>query len=314
MKLASRIALLALAVPALLSIKVAAAQNAAGPDLALHKTYVSSDPNISGWDAGLTDGSWSPDRGQTFATGNSPTFPKTVTIDLGTPSAIGYIALGVPPFGSTKTTAVSVSADGTGFTKVGGYVFSLNKAENHLFTVAPVTARYVRLTYTDQYADTAGFPPVYAFTTELAVYAPGAAPLLPAAPAGPEPTDVAAPKRGGDGKINSDFLAAHESFLQRGKEGPMGVLFLGDSITHRWSQPDLQVQDIWQQHFGRYHPANFGIEGDQTQHVLWRIKNGELDGIHPKVVVLLLGTNNIGYPVEDVVKGDTQVVAEIHRG
>jgi beta-glucosidase len=86
------------------------------------------------------------------------------------------------------------------------------------------------------------------------------------------------------------------------------VLFLGDSITHRW----LGSPDIWQKYYGRYDPADFGIEGDRTEHVLWRIAGGELDGIHPKVVVLLIGTNNIGYPVDDIVKGDTKVVSEIH--
>ena len=52
--------------------------------------------------------------------------------------------------------------------------------------------------------------------------------------------------------------------------------------------------------------ANFGIGGDKTEHVLWRIDNGELDGISPKVLVLLIGTNNIGYSAEDILKADTK--------
>ncbi len=308
----ARRSLFMLAMPALFLGGSASAQNlAAQPDLALHKKYVTSDPNVSGWDTGLTDGAWNPDRGQTFATGDSPLFPKTATVDLEAPTSLGYVALGTPPYGSTKTVTVSVSTNGTEFTTISRYVFSLNKGENHLLTVTPVVARYVRLTYVDHYADAAGFSPNYAFTSELAVYAPGPPPVLPPGPAGPEPADAAAPKRGDDGAMNADFLASHESFLRRGKAGPIGVLFLGDSITHRWSQPN--VQDLWQQHFGQYAPANFGIEGDKTQHVLWRIDNGELTGIHPKVVVLLLGTNNIGYPVDDIVKGDKKIVEEIHR-
>jgi lysophospholipase L1-like esterase len=92
-----------------------------------------------------------------------------------------------------------------------------------------------------------------------------------------------APKHG-----NARFYELHASFLKRAKEGPIGLLFLGDSITEGWTK----VPEIWSEAFGRFQPANFGIGGDQTQHVLWRIEDGELDGLRPKVVVLLLGTNN----------------------
>ncbi|MDQ3812605.1 MAG: GDSL-type esterase/lipase family protein [Armatimonadota bacterium] len=287
---------------------------AAPVNLALNKKYVSSDPNKSNWNPGLTDGFWQATRGHTYATGNSSTFPKTVTIDLEAPASIGYVALGVPPFGSTKTITVSLSADDKEFTEVGSYVFSLKKEEKHLFTLAPVTARYVRLTYPDHYEENAGYPPVHAFTTEVEVYAPGVAPTLtpivPApAPSAPEPADVAAPKRGPDGNIQPGFLAAHESFLKRGKEGKIGALFLGDSITAGWKG---QGAKIWQEHFSQYDPANFGIGGDRTQHVLWRIANGELDGISPKVVVLMIGTNNIGYPPEEITKGVKKIVEQIH--
>lgn len=85
------------------------------------------------------------------------------------------------------------------------------------------------------------------------------------------------------------FLRRHESFLQRAKAGPIGVLFLGDSITAGWTKAPA----VWEQYYGRFQPANFGIPGDATQHVLWRITHGEIDGISPQVVVLMLGTNNI---------------------
>jgi lysophospholipase L1-like esterase len=89
---------------------------------------------------------------------------------------------------------------------------------------------------------------------------------------------------------NKRFFELHESFLKRAKEGPIGVLFLGDSITEGWTR----APHIWERYFGKYQPANFGIGGDRTQHVIWRIANGELDGITPKVVVFMLGTNNSG--------------------
>lgn len=277
-------------------------------DLALKKPFISSDLNKSGWDKGLTDGSWRPDKGLTFATGNSITFPKTVTVDLEAPTPVGYVATGVPGFGSTKTVTVALSTDGTAFTDVGTYVFSVNKEEKHLFSFPAATARYVRLTYGDHYEESVGYPNVHAFTTEVAVYAQGEAPVLsPIVP--PEKADVAAPKYGDGDEVQPLFRSMHESFLKRGKEGPIGVLFLGDSITAHWAQ----APDVWKQHYSAYQPANFGIGGDRTQHVLWRIDHGELDGIAPKVVVLLIGTNNIGNSAEEITRGDKKIIEEIHQ-
>lgn len=123
-----------------------------------------------------------------------------------------------------------------------------------------------------------------------------------------QPADVPAPKADNNGNIQPRFQMMHESFLKRGKEGKIGVLFLGDSITEGWNR----ARDIWQEHYGKYDPANFGISGDRTQHVLWRIQNGELDGISPKVVVLMIGTNNNAYPAEEITKADRKIVEEIH--
>jgi len=104
------------------------------------------------------------------------------------------------------------------------------------------------------------------------------------------------------------FLKMHESFLARGKAGPVGVLFLGDSITEGWSK----APHVWEHYYGKLEPANFGIGGDQTQHVIWRIENGELDGLHPKVVVLMLGTNNsAAHTAEEIVAADKKIIAMI---
>jgi beta-glucosidase len=121
--------------------------------------------------------------------------------------------------------------------------------------------------------------------------------------------DIASPKLGKDGNLNPDFQRAHREYLQRIQAGPIGLLFIGDSITNRWRT----VNELWTERFGPYQPANFGIEGDRTEHVLWRFDNGELDGIDPKVVVVMIGTNNMGYPTEEIIKGDQKVVSEIHR-
>jgi lysophospholipase L1-like esterase len=109
-------------------------------------------------------------------------------------------------------------------------------------------------------------------------------------------------------KDNAIFFAKHASFLERGKAGPIGLLFLGDSITDGWSK----APEVWKEYYERYQPANFGIGGDSTQHVIWRIENGELDGIKPRVVVLMLGTNNTtAHTAEQIAAADKKIVGMI---
>jgi lysophospholipase L1-like esterase len=88
-----------------------------------------------------------------------------------------------------------------------------------------------------------------------------------------------------------DWIAQHERFVREAQKGGIDILFLGDSITEGWRN---QGRNIWNNHYGSRHAAAFGIDGDRTQHVLWRIDHGELGGIKPRVVVLLIGTNNTG--------------------
>jgi lysophospholipase L1-like esterase len=106
-------------------------------------------------------------------------------------------------------------------------------------------------------------------------------------------------------KDDGTFLKKHEAILARGKSGPVGLLFLGDSITERWKI----APHIWDAYYGKYQPANFGIGGDRTQNVIWRIEHGELDGISPKVTVLMLGTNNsLDYTAEEIAAADRKIV------
>jgi lysophospholipase L1-like esterase len=79
----------------------------------------------------------------------------------------------------------------------------------------------------------------------------------------------------------------HEKLLEEAKKGNIDLLFLGDSITQGWHD-----NAVWKRFYGPRHTANFGIGGDRTEHVLWRLQHGEVDGIHPRVVVLMIGTNN----------------------
>jgi lysophospholipase L1-like esterase len=90
---------------------------------------------------------------------------------------------------------------------------------------------------------------------------------------------------------DAKWVARHEGFVQEAQKGGIDLLFLGDSITDFWR---YKGSNVWNQYYVSRHAANFGISGDRTQHVLWRMDYGELDGIKPKVVVLMIGTNNTG--------------------
>ena len=91
----------------------------------------------------------------------------------------------------------------------------------------------------------------------------------------------------------TNWMARHEENVATAKQGGVEVLFLGDSITDGWHW-DTGGRRVWDKTFAPRHAANFGIGYDRIQNVLWRVENGELDGISPKVVVLLIGTNNSG--------------------
>ena len=86
------------------------------------------------------------------------------------------------------------------------------------------------------------------------------------------------------------WLARHEEFVTLARQGGIDVLFVGDSITDYWR---THGRAIWDAEFVPLRAANFGLAGDRTQQVHWRLLNGELDGIRPRVVVLLIGTNNL---------------------
>jgi lysophospholipase L1-like esterase len=109
----------------------------------------------------------------------------------------------------------------------------------------------------------------------------------------------------------------HQSFLDRAKQGHIDLLFLGDSITQGWAFHDKDghgPSEVWDRYYGPRHAANFGIGGDRTQHVLWRIQHGEIDGIHPKVVVLMIGTNNLSANTPDeIADGITAIVKTLRE-
>ncbi len=117
-----------------------------------------------------------------------------------------------------------------------------------------------------------------------------------------EATTTPAPREGGAMKL-------HESFLKRAKEGKIDLLFLGDSITQGWGE-----NEVWKRFYAPRNAANFGIGGDRTEHVLRRLEHGEVEGIRPEVVVLMIGTNNSrSNTAEAIANGVTAIVKSLRE-
>jgi lysophospholipase L1-like esterase len=118
------------------------------------------------------------------------------------------------------------------------------------------------------------------------------------------PADRAAPRR------DQNSMTAHAQLLDKAKHGRIDVYFEGDSIVRRWGALDYpQLLENWTTNFFGWNAANFGWGADRTENILWRLEHGELDGVDPKVIVLLAGTNNVGTEARD-----DRTVAEIARG
>ena len=85
------------------------------------------------------------------------------------------------------------------------------------------------------------------------------------------------------------WMPRHQGVLDRIQAGNVNLIFIGDSITHGWEK---KGKEIWQQYYESLGAVNMGFSGDRTQHVLWRLEHGEIDGISPKLAVIMIGTNN----------------------
>ena len=96
-------------------------------------------------------------------------------------------------------------------------------------------------------------------------------------------------------RTDANSMLAHTQLRQKKTQGRIDVYFDGDSITRRWGATDYpEFLAHWKQSFFGWNAADFGWGADRTENILWRLENGELDDVHPKVIVLLAGTNNIG--------------------
>lgn len=108
---------------------------------------------------------------------------------------------------------------------------------------------------------------------------------------------------------DGNWMKRHESFNARVKQGHADLLFIGDSITQGWEGAG---KDVWAKQYASRNAVNLGIGGDRTQHVLWRLDNGNIAGIQPKLAVLMIGTNNSGTNSSaEIAEGITAIVKKL---
>ena len=116
-----------------------------------------------------------------------------------------------------------------------------------------------------------------------------------------------------------DWKKRHELTSAAVKRTKPQLLFIGDSITHffggeQFDGYPLRGSNTWDEFYGPYHAGNLGFGWDRTENVLWRLQHGAVDGIAPKLVVLMIGTNNTANcPAPDIAAGISAIVAELNR-
>jgi len=116
---------------------------------------------------------------------------------------------------------------------------------------------------------------------------------------------------------NYDWAARHRAIVERNQKVKPDILLLGDSITHFWggepSDARARGPVSYQKYFGAYKTTNIGYGWDRTENVLWRLRHGEVDGIRPRVVMVMIGTNNMNInTTEEIAAGVTAICEELH--
>ncbi len=109
------------------------------------------------------------------------------------------------------------------------------------------------------------------------------------------------------------WMDRHRSINERVQAGNVDLIWIGDSITQGWETAGAKV---WQEFYGNRRAVNLGFSGDQTQHVLWRSENGNVNGIAPKVAVIMIGTNNSNdddFSVDEISDGVKAIVKLIRE-
>ncbi len=132
----------------------------------------------------------------------------------------------------------------------------------------------------------------------------------------PKPSTLVEVTQNRDWK-NYDWATRHRAIVERNQQVKPDILLLGDSITHFWggepSDARARGPVSYRKYFGAYKVTNIGYGWDRTENVLWRLRHGEVDGIHPRVVMVMIGTNNMSInTTEEIAAGVTAICEELH--
>ena len=131
---------------------------------------------------------------------------------------------------------------------------------------------------------------------------------------GQEPQDSKIAATTAEARKNDWWQKRHQQKLAALKKAEqVDLLWIGDSITHSWENGGKKV---FQEYYGNRNAFNIGYSGDRTEHVIWRLQNGEVDGISPKLIVMMIGTNNTGHRQdrpENTAAGIKVILAELKK-
>lgn len=115
-----------------------------------------------------------------------------------------------------------------------------------------------------------------------------------------------------------DWVGRHENILRLARTQPPALIFIGDSITHFFGGLPIDAKprgpEVWERYYGKRQTLNLGYGWDRTENVLWRLQHGEVDGISPKVAVVMIGTNNTALnSAEEIATGIRKICEELHE-
>jgi beta-glucosidase len=110
-------------------------------------------------------------------------------------------------------------------------------------------------------------------------------------------------------RTNASWLLRHETMNQQARQGHIDLIYVGDSIVEHFNK---QGKEVWDHYYAGRNALNLGISGDRTEHVLWRLDHGNIEGIAPKLAIVMIGQNNGGYNTgEEIGEGVTAIVQKL---
>jgi len=110
-------------------------------------------------------------------------------------------------------------------------------------------------------------------------------------------------------RTNASWIQRHELMNRQAQQGHIDLIYVGDSIVEHFNK---QGKEVWAHYYADRNPLNLGISGDRTEHVLWRLDHGNIEGIAPKLAIVMIGQNNGGLnTAEEIAEGVTAIIQRL---